>query len=72
MVKVSGGARDVGGAQAHFRYIDRHGKLPVETDEGQLLDGRSVAVIWSPIGTWTCAEASNGVGTEPLATHAPS
>ena len=43
MVKVSGGARDCGGAVAHLKYIGRHGKLPVETDDGQALQGRSVA-----------------------------
>ena len=40
MVKVSGGGRDVGGVDAHLRYIGRHGKLPMETDEGLMLQGR--------------------------------
>jgi len=43
MVKVSGGARDSGGAAAHLKYIGRHGKLEVETDDGQALQGRDVA-----------------------------
>lgn len=43
LVKVSGGARDMGGAAAHLQYIGRHGKLPVETDDGQALQGRGVA-----------------------------
>lgn len=43
MVKVSGGGKDVGGAQAHFAYIDRHGKLEVHTDDGQVLQGKEVA-----------------------------
>jgi hypothetical protein len=43
MVKVSGGGRDVGAVGAHLRYIDRHGKLPMETDEGLSLQGRGVA-----------------------------
>jgi hypothetical protein len=34
MVKVSGGANSTGGAIAHLKYIDRQGKLEVETDEG--------------------------------------
>jgi len=38
---VSGGARDTAGAKAHFNYIDRHGKLGVETDEGRSLVGKS-------------------------------
>ncbi|MGJ7538393.1 MULTISPECIES: relaxase/mobilization nuclease domain-containing protein [unclassified Variovorax] len=43
MVKVSGGGRDVGGVEAHLRYIGRHGKLPVEADEGLILQGRGAA-----------------------------
>ena len=43
MVKVSGGARDVGAARAHLRYIDRHGKLEIVTDEGVALNGRGAA-----------------------------
>ncbi|WP_431113383.1 relaxase/mobilization nuclease domain-containing protein [Variovorax paradoxus] len=40
MVKVSGGGRDIGGVEAHLRYIGRHGKLPIETDEGLTQQGR--------------------------------
>ncbi|WP_225616701.1 relaxase/mobilization nuclease domain-containing protein [Variovorax sp. 38R] len=43
MVKVSGGARDVGGVEAHLRYISRHGKLPLEIDEGLAQQGRGAA-----------------------------
>lgn len=43
IVKVSGGGRDVGGVEAHLRYIGRHGKLPTETDEGLMLQGRGAA-----------------------------
>lgn len=43
MVKVSGGGRDVGGVDAHLRYIGRHGKLPMEIDEGLTLQGRGAA-----------------------------
>ena len=43
MVKVSGGARDSGGAKAHLKYIGRHGKLEIETDDGRPLEGREVA-----------------------------
>lgn len=43
MVKVSGGGRDGGGVMAHLKYIDRHGKLQVETDDGVTLRGRDVA-----------------------------
>ena len=40
MVKVSGGGRDAGGVEAHLRYIGRHGRLPIETDEGLTQQGR--------------------------------
>ena len=40
MVKVSGGARDAGGAKAHFDYVGRRGKLAIETDEGREVAGR--------------------------------
>ncbi|MBJ2160271.1 relaxase/mobilization nuclease domain-containing protein [Variovorax sp. IB41] len=43
MVKVSGGGRDVGGVEAHLRYIGRHGKLELETDEGLAQQGRGAA-----------------------------
>ncbi|BEP65339.1 hypothetical protein GmRootV213_58930 (plasmid) [Variovorax sp. V213] len=43
MVKVSGGGRDVGGVEAHLRYIGRRGKLPIETDEGLAPQGRGAA-----------------------------
>lgn len=39
MVKVSGGAKSFGGALAHLRYIDRQGRLEIETDQGEQLGG---------------------------------
>ena len=44
MVKVSGGGKSKGAAVAHLRYIDRNGELDVETDSGDILKGREVAV----------------------------
>jgi Relaxase/Mobilisation nuclease domain len=44
IVKVSGGASSTRGATAHLRYIDRHGKLEIETDEGQRLEGKGTEV----------------------------
>jgi hypothetical protein len=35
MVKVLGGANSTRGAIAHLKYVDRHGKLEIETDKGQ-------------------------------------
>jgi hypothetical protein len=43
MIKVSGGGRDVGGVVAHLDYIDRHGKLTIETDEGLTLQRKDAA-----------------------------
>ena len=42
MIKVSGGARDTEGAKAGLAYIDRQGRLPVEIDDGVVLQGRGV------------------------------
>ncbi|WP_245610795.1 hypothetical protein [Xenophilus azovorans] len=44
MVKVSGGGRDIGGVCAHLKYIGRHGKLPLETDEGLMVQGKNAAL----------------------------
>jgi len=43
LVKISGGGRDADGVQAHFEYIDRHGKLDIETDQGKTLHGKTAA-----------------------------
>jgi len=43
LVKISGGGRDADGVQAHFEYIDRHGKLDIETDHGEVLQGNAAA-----------------------------
>jgi hypothetical protein len=40
MVKVSGGARSLGGVEAHFGYIGRDGELGVEVDHGFQLVGK--------------------------------
>jgi hypothetical protein len=41
MVKVSGGARSLGGVEAHLAYIGREGELGVETDHGQRMIGKT-------------------------------
>jgi hypothetical protein len=43
LVKISGGGRDADGVQAHLEYIDRHGKLELETDYGETLQGKTAA-----------------------------
>jgi hypothetical protein len=44
MVKVSGGANTTRGVAAHFSYIGRRGELEIETDDGERLLGKEVAV----------------------------
>ena len=40
MVKVSGGARTVEGVERHMDYIGREGRVGLEVDSGELLDGK--------------------------------
>jgi type IV secretory pathway VirD2 relaxase len=40
MVKVTGGATNLGAVSAHLKYISRNGVQPVETDGGESLKGR--------------------------------
>jgi type IV secretory pathway VirD2 relaxase len=40
MVKVSGGARTVAGVERHVDYIGREGRLGLEADTGEHLDGK--------------------------------
>jgi hypothetical protein len=40
MIKVSGGARTLAGVERHMDYIGRDGKLGLETDTGERLDGK--------------------------------
>jgi len=49
MVKVTGGGKNAAAVKAHLAYIDRHGKLAVHTDEGEILQGRAVAQQLSDI-----------------------
>lgn len=42
VLKVSGGGRTVAAVRAHVDYIDRHGRLAIETDDGQTLQGKQV------------------------------
>ena len=41
MVKVSGGGASPKAVATHFKYIDRHGRLELETDDGERLMGMS-------------------------------
>jgi hypothetical protein len=62
LVKISGGGRDADGVQAHFEYIDRHGKLDIETDHGEVLKGKTAAT--ELINEWAL-----DYGTVPGAPH---
>jgi len=62
MVKISGGGRDADGVQAHFEYIDRHGKLPIETDHGETIQGKNA-------GTELINEWALGYAKVPGAPH---
>ncbi len=42
VVKVSRGATSTAGVIAHLRYIDRNGRLEIETDEGYHLKGKGI------------------------------
>jgi hypothetical protein len=40
IVKVTGGGTSAKAVLAHFKYIDRHGKLDIETDDGDQTKGK--------------------------------
>ena len=40
MVKVTGGGRGMGAIGAHFRYIGKQGRLPIEDDRGVVHEGK--------------------------------
>jgi hypothetical protein len=42
MVKVTGGGRGMAAIAAHFRYISKNGKLPIEDDRGVARHGKEV------------------------------
>src|SRR5919108_1136243 len=62
MVKVSGGAKSTQGAMAHLRYIDRNGRLEIETDEGSTLKGKNVE--YEIASAWDL-DAAQSVGRAP-------
>ena len=62
VVKVSGGGKTAAAVRAHIEYIDRHGKLEIETDEGPTLQGRRAAA--GLVEDWNLA-LSNGQYRQP-------
>jgi Relaxase/Mobilisation nuclease domain len=65
MVKVSGGGKSVPAVAAHLSYIDRHGKLEVHTDEGEILQGKAVAEHLTEV--WNLEAARGQYRPEPEA-----
>ena len=65
MIKVSGGGKSTAAVQAHFAYIDRHGKLEVHTDEGERLQGKTVAGYL--VDDWNLDAAKGQYRPEPKA-----
>jgi hypothetical protein len=72
MVKVSGGGRSSGAVAAHLRYIGRHGKIDIETDEGERLSGTSAAR--SITDDWMLGEEhfGHGAGGDAVRGSGPS
>jgi hypothetical protein len=54
VVKVSGGAKTGPGVLAHLQYIDRNGRLEIETDQGEILQGNVPRRRWWTIGNSIC------------------
>ncbi len=50
VVKVSGGGSTVGAVTAHLRYIGRHGRLPLELDEGE--EASSMSGVRTMLTDW--------------------
>jgi Relaxase/Mobilisation nuclease domain len=45
LVRVSGGGREVGAVRAHLRYIGRHGRVTLETDDGPVTTMKEVHAL---------------------------
>jgi hypothetical protein len=72
MVKVSGGGRSFGAVAAQLRYIGRHGKIDIETDEGERLAGRGADK--SITDDWMLGDdySGHGAGGEDARASGPS
>lgn len=64
MVKVTGGGRGMGAIAAHFRYISKNGRLEIEDDRGETLQGqravRDLAEDWRFGGSLIPEDAEAG------------
>ncbi|HAX23305.1 MAG TPA: conjugal transfer protein TraS [Hydrogenophaga sp.] len=52
MVKVTGGGRGMLAIAAHFRYISKNGRLGMENEQGEVLQGRSA--VYELSDEWRC------------------
>ncbi|MEH0164818.1 conjugal transfer protein TraS [Paucibacter sp. JuS9] len=70
MVKVTGGGRGMGAITAHFRYISKNGRLEIEDDRGEALQGRhavcDLAEDWRFGGSLIPEDADAGSRREAL------
>lgn len=70
MVKVTGGGRGIGAIAAHFRYISKNGRLEIEDDRGEALQGRGavrdLAEDWRLGGSLIPEDADVGSRREAL------
>ncbi len=76
MIKVSGGGRDAGTVRAHLKYVGRHGKLSIETDDGLEMQGKEVAdalmddwALDECLGAHRPKPADGGKDTRPKLVH---
>lgn len=64
MVKVTGGGRGMKAIAAHFRYISKNGRLDIEDDRGEIINGadavRDLADDWRYSGGLIPEEAADG------------
>jgi len=70
MVKVTGGGRGMGAIAAHFRYISKNGRIEIEDDRGEALQGRGavrdLAEDWRFGGSLIPEDADVGSRREAL------
>jgi hypothetical protein len=68
MVKVTGGGRGMGAIAAHLRYISKNGRLEIEDDRGESLQGqlavRDLAQDWRYGGSLIPEDAGPGLRRE--------
>ena len=75
MVKVTGGGRGMGAIAAHFRYICKNGRLPIEDDRGVVREGKEavgdLAEQWRYGGSFIGTSESSARSAQHHAVDAP-